>query len=161
MKVQLSLTLLLWFFYVALVTEPTLFDVTIGLFFSIGCAWFTHKLMPLPSTANVRFSKICYWLPWLIVRQIYVAGFVVIKAIFTGAKLHVVEVETSLSSPTLRIMLSRSVTLVPGSALLNLEGNVLTIMWLQPKDAPDPQTKEELHQATIASLEQFLMRAEV
>ena len=161
MKSKLLFTLLLWGFYVILSESFSLLNVSAGLIFSILCVIFTQKFLPLEPVENdVKLLRIFYWPIWVIY-QIYVAGFGVIKAIVKGGKVSIVEVETKLNAQTLRIMLSRSVTLTPGTIFLSLQGNKIIVLWLQQKDEPEITDKEELSRTLLSSLEDILMKAEV
>lgn len=135
-------------------------NVTIlsGLVFGIATMLFCKKALPLGKVDNVRFSKLAMY-PLFLLGQVYMAGFHVIKLIFTGANAEIVQVKTNIKNETLRIILVDSVTLTPGSVLIKLEGSEFTLLWLTGK-GDDVLTPEERDNAIKGKLEKWLIRAE-
>jgi len=104
----------------------------IGLAVGAGCLWFYNKYLPLQEIRNINFFRLTLFL-FYVIGQIYFAGFFVIKVILTGGKVDVVDVKTKLTNDTLRVILADSVTLTPGSILLNIKDDTLTLLWLREK----------------------------
>jgi len=159
LKKNTFLTLLLWGIWLVLVEDLTFAYIIAGFFVSIISVLFAHRYLPLRPIKNVNFFRLLFW-PFHLLLQIYLAAFDVIKAILTDCKVEIVAVETSLKVDTLRTMLSRAATITPGSILVNLKDNKLTIMWLRPKTAPELNDKEK-REALIGPLERMLLKAEV
>lgn len=160
MRSKLLFILLLWGFYVGLTESFSVLNILTGLVLAIICVLFTQKFIPLPAITDVNLTRIFYWPLWVIV-QVYIAGISVVKAIIFGGKVSIVEVETKLSSETLRIMLSRSMTLTPGTIFLSLRDNKIVVLWLRQKTDPEITNQQELNDAILASLENILMKAQV
>lgn len=90
--------------------------------------------------------------------QIYVAGFSVIKMIFVGAKAYMYTTKTTLQNDTLRIILADSITLTPGSILLEQDSENITVVWLCGSKIP---THTEIDKQIKGRLEDILHKAEV
>jgi len=116
----------------------------IGMFASMLCVSFSDKFLPFKEITNINFYKLAAF-PFFLIGQIYMAGFYVIKLILTDAKSGIISVRTELANESLRIMLADSITLTPGSVLLELKDEFITIVCIGDKDTPDfPDTVEEL-----------------
>jgi len=107
---------------------------------------------------NVRFYKLAMY-PLFLIWQVYVAGFHVIKLIFTGAQAEIIQVKTEIENESLRIILVDSVTLTPGSVLVKLDGDEFTLLWLKGK-GDDELTDKERDYAIKGRLEKWLIRAQ-
>ena len=101
------------------------------------CVWYSHKFIPLNSIKGINFFKLLLFFFYLI-GQIYISGFVVIKMILTGATSYVVKIKTSLQNETLRIILGDSITLTPGSTLLDITDDNITVVLLCSKNDSEP-----------------------
>ena len=110
----------------------SIFTLVVGIGVSIGCIWFYHKYIPLKEILKANYIKLFVYFLYLL-GQVYYAGFFVIKVILTGGKVDIVNVKTKLADETLRVMLADSITLTPGSILLDLKGDTLTLLWLREK----------------------------
>jgi len=125
---------LLMIIWLILVENLSWFYVILGGIVSVACLLLTWKFIPLDKVRDVRFLRLIPYALYLIT-AIYVQGFVVIKRIVTGARLDIVEVKTELKSDFLKALLVNSITLIPGSISLNLEGDTITVLNLgHPKD---------------------------
>ena len=104
-------------------------DVAFGVILSALCLWYSQKFIPLRKIQGVSFFKLVlyhFYLLW----QIYVSGFYVIKIIFTGANTHITTIKTLINNEELRVIFADSITLTPGSVMLDLTGNDVTVLWL-------------------------------
>ena len=129
-----SAFVLLMIVWIILVENLSWFSVILGGIVCFVCLFFTSKFIPLDRVRDVRLLRLIPY-GFYLIGAIYVQGFVVIKRILTGARFDIVEVETELKSDFLKALLVNSITLVPGSISLNLEGDKLTVLNLgHPKD---------------------------
>jgi len=103
-----------------------------GLIFGSMAHFFCCRALPTENKNDVQFSKLATY-PLYIIGQVYLAGFYVVKLIFTGADAQIVQMDTDLKSDYLRAVLVDSITLIPGSVLINLDGKEFTLLWLKPK----------------------------
>jgi len=102
-----------------------------GIVISIFCIVYSGKFLPLKKIAHVSILKLFFYFFYLI-GQIYVSGFYVIKVILTGkAHVDIVEVDTTLTNDTLRVLLADSITLTPGSVMLDMTDDKITVVWLR------------------------------
>ena len=129
-----------------------------GLFFSAATLFFCNRALPMGKVTNVRFSKLAMY-PFFLIGQVYLAGFHVIKLIFTGASAEIIQIKTDIENESLRILLVDSVTLTPGSVLIRLEGNTFTLLWLKGK-ADEALSIEERDELIKGRLEKWLIRAQ-
>jgi multisubunit Na+/H+ antiporter MnhE subunit len=106
-----------------------------GLLVVIIVMHFERKFLPYEEIKDVYFFKLATY-PFFLIGQIYLSGWQVIKMVLTGCRIDVVKVKTPLKSETLRTILGDSITLIPGSVLLELEGNELTVLWIIPTNTP-------------------------
>jgi len=148
--------ILLMAVWLILVENLSWFSVILGGIISLACLLFTWKFIPLENVRDVRFFRLIPYGFFLLV-GIYVQGFVVIKRILTGARLDIVEVKTELKSDFLKALLVNSITLIPGSISLNLEGDTITVLNLgHPND-------ENIYQSVNSNrswLEKKLLKAQ-
>ena len=129
-----------------------------GLFFSTITLFFCKKALPMGRVTDVRFSKLAMY-PLFLIGQVYMAGFHVIKLIFTGASAEIIQVRTNIKNESLRILLVDSVTLTPGSVLINLDGGKFTLLWLKGKE-DEALSIEERDELIKGRLEKWLIRAQ-
>jgi len=106
--------------------------VVSGLIFGSVAHFFCCRALPAKKTDDVEFSKLVMY-PLYIIGQVYLAGFYVVKLIFSGAEVEIVQMTTDLESDYLRAVLVDSITLIPGSVLIKLDGTEFTLLWLKPK----------------------------
>jgi len=107
---------------------------------------------------NVRFTRLAMY-PLFLIGQIYLAGFHVVKLIFTGAEVEIIDVKTDIENESLRILLVDSVTLTPGSILLGMKGKQFSLLWLKGKN-DDALSIEERDYAIKGRLEDWLIKAQ-
>jgi multicomponent Na+:H+ antiporter subunit E len=120
--------------WLILTEDITLWSVFIGVAASAFCVFLCRRHLPLTKIAGVNYARFTLYI-FFLVGQIYVSAFSTMKLIFKGAKSEIVEVETRITNEFLRVMLANSITVVPGSVTLSLQGNKLTILMLRDKDA--------------------------
>jgi len=144
--------------WILLREDFTVATILSGLFFSAVTLFLCNKALPMGKVTNVKFSKLAMY-PLFLIGQVYVAGFHVIKLIFTGASAEIIQVKTDIENESLRILLVDSVTLTPGSVLIKLEGNAFTLLWLKGKgDAA--LSAEERDTLIKGRLEKWLIKAQ-
>jgi multicomponent Na+:H+ antiporter subunit E len=124
--------LLLTGVWVILVENLTAQTVVTGLVISAACILFYQRFVPLPRMATIKPVRLMVYLLFLLT-QVYIAGLMVIKIIFTGPQVEIVEIKTRLTDKLLRTVLVNSITLVPGSISLDLEEDKITVLWLKNK----------------------------
>jgi len=143
--------------WVLLMEELSVMSVAVGVVTGILVTLFSRKFLPLQEIHNVNFFKLITY-PIYLIGQIYMAGFAVMKIIIKGSVVDIVTVKTKLKNEALRIILADSITLTPGSILLDLENKNLTLLWIRGKDTPgDPDTAGELLKG---GMEKRLLKAE-
>ena len=159
MKVgSILLVLALTCVWVLLREDFTVATVLSGLFFSAVTLIFCRRALPTDKVSNVRFSKLAMY-PLFLIGQVYMAGFHVIKLIFTGASAEIIRVKTDITNESLRVLLVDSVTLTPGSVLIKLENDEFTLLWLKGK-GDDALSPTERDYAIKGRLEEWLIRAQ-
>ena len=152
--VVLALTIL----WMILAEEISWRILAIGLFVSLGSVHFSSKYLALSEIANVNFTKLITY-PFFLMGQIYLAGFNVIKLIFTGARVDVVTVQCKLKNDVLRIMLMESITLTPGTIFLDLKEEFAAVLWMRNENTPlDHDATDEI---ILGSIEERLLKAQV
>ena len=143
--------------WIILMEEFSWRNMAIGMAVSLGCMHLFVKFLPFKEIQNVNFFKLISF-PFYLIGQVYVAGLYVIKIILTGAEVDIVTVKTNLQNESLRVMLVDSITLTPGSILLELKDDLITLLWIRDKNTPgDSDTADELLKGR---LEKRLLRAE-
>ena len=143
--------------WIILVEELTWQSVAMGMLISMVCMYFGKKFLPFSEIKSINFYKLATY-PFFLVGQIYMAGFQVIRIILKGSVVDVVTVKSKLKDETLRIILADSVTLTPGSILLELTDDFITLLWIRDKGTPgDPETAVKL---LTNKLERRLLKAE-
>ena len=152
--VTLGLTLV----WILLMEELSWRSIGMGMMTTLVSLHFASKFLPYDEIKNVNFFKLATY-PLFLIGQIYVAGFSVIKIILKGSKVDIVTVRTELKNDVLRIILSDSITLTPGSILLDLKGEFITLLWIRDKHTPgDSDTADRMLKH---KLERRLMLAEI
>ena len=119
---------------------------------------FERKFLPYEEIKDVNFFKLATY-PFFLIGQIYLSGWQVIKMVITGCRIDVVNVRTPLKSDTLRFILGDSITLIPGSVLLEIEGDRLTVLWIVPTKTPQ-LNEEETEEMMKGKLERRLGSAQ-
>jgi multicomponent Na+:H+ antiporter subunit E len=118
---------------------------------------FTRKFLPAKIKGNFSFFRLVTF-PFFLIGQIYVAGFQIIKVMFTGSKISIVTLKTELKEEALRVVLVDSITLTPGSILIDLEGEKVILLWIRGSREPDDL--EYAERKLKKRLEQRLIKAQ-
>ena len=151
--VQLAMTVV----WVILVEELSWRSVTMGLVSGMVALHFIGRFLPYGEVRNVNFWKLLTY-PFYLIGQIYLAGFQVIRIILKGSIVDVVTVETKIKEDSIRVILADSITLTPGSILLLLKDEFITLLWVRDKNTPgDPETASRLLKS---KLERRLIKAD-
>lgn len=127
--------ILLTIVWVVLSGGISLFSVASGLVVGVVSLFFVRRFIGPKKIKNVSFVKLIFY-PIFLIGQVYLAGFMVIKMIILGCRTDVVKVDTALENEFLRTILCNSITLIPGSVMLEQEESKLTVMLLRMEDAP-------------------------
>jgi len=144
--------------WVLLLEGFTVAIVLSGLFFGTVVLVFCNRALPMGKVHNVRFTRLAMY-PLFLIGQIYLAGFHVVKLIFTGAEVEIIDVKTDIENESLRILLVDSVTLTPGSILLGMRGQQFSLLWLKGKK-DNALSTEERDYAIKGRLEDWLIKAQ-
>ena len=152
------ITLALTCVWILLREDFTIITIVLGLIFSIITLIFCNMALPVGKVRNIKAHKLVMY-PFFLIGQVYLAGFHVIKLIFTGATAEIVQVKTNIENESLRILLVDSVTLTPGSVLIKLEGDEFTLLWLKGK-GDELLTPEQRDDAIKGKLERWLITAQ-
>lgn len=158
-KGTIVIILALAFVWIILVESWSPIAIISGIAISVACVFFAKKYLPLHKITGVNFGNLATY-PFFLLGQIFSASIYVSRIILFGAKTDIVKVKTNLVNDSLRIMLADSVTLTPGSLLLELENEKMTILWLRPKGSPDVEQTENPDRQIMGKLEKRLMEAQ-
>ncbi|MCL2377169.1 MAG: Na+/H+ antiporter subunit E [Defluviitaleaceae bacterium] len=151
--VYIALTLI----WIVLTEEISWRSMAMGMFATIICLHFSGKFLPYEEIKKVNFLRLITF-PFFLIGQIYSSGFQVIKIIIKGHKLDIVTVRTKIQNETLRVMLADTITLTPGSIMLDLVDDFVVILWMREKDnKADSETAGEIIKG---KLERGLLKAE-
>jgi len=143
-RFKLSVLLLLTIAWIILVEELSVRSVLMGVGVALLCMYFSSKFLPSREDKDVRFSKLLTY-PLFLIGQIYAAGISVIKILIKGPVVDIVTVKTNLKSEALRVLLADSITLTPGSILLDLRNKDITLLWIRDDDTPgDSSTADKM-----------------
>jgi len=153
--VVVALTLM----WIIMVESFSAVSIMVGITISVGCVFFAHRYLPLAKIKGVDFGKLATY-PFFLVGQIFSSGIYVSKIILCGARTDIVQARTSLKNDSLRIMLADSVTLTPGSLLLEIKEDDMTILWLRNRGDPDPQDTVDIDRQIMGKLESKLAKAQ-
>jgi len=126
----------LFFLWIVLRENFTIPSIAQGVVLSIGCTFYFNKFLPLKKADDVNFAKLILF-PFQMIGQIFKCAVYVIQVIFTGARVDIVEIETTLASETLIAILGDTLTLTPGSVLLDAKDKTLTVLWLRKRGDSD------------------------
>jgi len=119
-------------------------NAAFGVGMGVACMFFITKFLPFKKIGNANFWNLITY-PFYLVGQIYIAGFHIIKIVLTGFKIDIVSLDTKITDEALRIILVDSITLTPGSIMLDLDKQKITLLWIRDKNAPgDCATADEL-----------------
>ena len=133
------------------------FNIGVGVAAGIATTIFLKKFLPVKKIDDVNFYKLITF-PFYLIAQIYVAGFQVIWVVLKGSKVGVITLKTEIKSEALKVVLVDSITLTPGSVLIDLVGNDLNLLWIREKNEPaDVETAER---KLKSRLEKRIMKAQ-
>jgi len=158
-KGNIIIVLVLTFVWIILVESLSFIAIGTGVAISIICVFFAKKYLPLRKIKGVNFGKLVTY-PFFLLGQIFSSSVYVSKIILFGAKTDIVNVKTNIDNDSLRIMLADSVTLTPGSLLLELEGEKMTILWLRPKKSPNIEYIFNAGEQIMGRIENRLLKAQ-
>ncbi|MCL1989142.1 MAG: Na+/H+ antiporter subunit E [Firmicutes bacterium] len=129
---KIIMIVILTFVWALLAGEFNLFNLAVGLVLSVLSLYFVRTLLPAEPITGVKLLRLAVY-PFYIIGQIYLASFAVIKMIFTNAEMQIVQTETTLKNDFLRTLLGNSITLTPGTILLDRTDTHLTVLRLHEK----------------------------
>ena len=135
------------------------FFIIAGMAVGIVSLYFSEKYLPLKAIDDVSFAQLISY-PFYLIGQIYIGGIYVTKVIFAGERSDVVTIKTSLRSETLRVIMADTITLTPGSILLDLVDDDITVVWLRKKSDPDPELVPNKEALLKGNMEARLSKAE-
>jgi len=158
-KSNIIIVLALTLVWIILVESWSFIAIITGIAIGVVCVFFAKKYLPLQRIAGVNFNKLATY-PFFLLGQIFSSSIYVSKIILFGAKTDIVKVETNLKNDSLRVMLADSVTLTPGSLLLELQDEKMTILWLRPKDSPEVEQTENTGEQIMGKIEKRLTKAQ-
>ena len=129
--------------WIILCESYTLFTIVCGLIVGAGCVFFYQRLLPFPRIININPLKLCAYLLYLL-GQMYLNTLKLIKIIISGGEGEVVEITTTLTDGFLRTLLANSITHVPGTVSLDMEGRTITVLrFRKTGTAPDPGAADD------------------
>lgn len=147
---------LLTLIWVVLMENASIPFIALGVIISALCLYLCRKFLPFGEVNDVSFARFALY-PFILVWQIYLAGIHIIKVIFTGAEVKVVDVTPKLRSEFLLIALGHSITLTPGTIFLGMNEDKVSVLWLK---GIKEQTPDDIDDALKGALERPLLRAE-
>ena len=149
----LSLTVI----WIILTESVTPFNIGVGVAVGILTAIFLRKFLPIKNIDDVNFYRLITF-PFYLIGQIYVAGFQVIWMVLKGSRVGTIVLKTKIKSEALKVILVDSITLTPGSVLIDLTDDNLNLLWIREKNEPaDVETAER---KLKARLERRLLKAQ-
>ena len=139
---KVLLVIILTLVWIILIESYSLLTIASGIFIGGGCVFFSSRFLPLNKIKGVNFGKLASY-PFYLVGQVFVSAIYVTKIIFKGAKIDIVNIKTKVKNDSIRVMLADSVTLTPGSVMLELEGEKMIVLWLRERGSPEIETLDE------------------
>ena len=132
-----------------------------GIVIGAGCVFFSTRYLPLDKVKGVNFNKLITY-PFYLIGQVFLSATYVSKIIFKGAKTDIVKIDTNIDNDSIRVMLADSVTLTPGSVILELEGSEMTVLWLRERGSPEIKDLEKnvVTEQIMGRLEKRLIKAQ-
>ena len=128
--------------WVILIENFSLFTVATGILIGSCCVFFSSRFLPLDKVKGISFGKLAFY-PFYLIGQVFVSATYVSKIIFKGGKIDIVKIKTNIKNDSMRVILADSITLTPGSVMLELEGENMTILWLRERGSPAIETLGE------------------
>ena len=153
-----SVTLILFLTLVWLVLSEgfSLSAATTGLIVGTAAVLLHRKYIPLTPIWGVKLFKLVLY-PFYLIGQIYLAGFQAIRLVLFGSKVEILDIKTNISSDLMRVALVNSITLIPGTISLNLNGDTITLLWMRKKELPPDTNVGDLIKG---NLEKRIIKAE-
>lgn len=147
--------------FVWIILSETFAPVSVGagIITSTLAFFYSKKHLPLDKIKGVSFAKLITY-PIFLIWNIYKGAFVVLKAIVVGEQLDIFITETKLKNETLISILGDTITIIPGSIMLNVSGNEVTSLWLRPKNEKDIEELENPSEEFMGFIEERLIKAE-
>ena len=145
--------------WIILVESFAPLQVISGLVVSSIVLYFSKKYLPLKEIENVAFSKLIFF-PFYLIGQIYLSSFYVMKIIWVGERVDIIEIKTTLKEDSLKALLADTITLIPGAVSLDVIGDTITIAWLRKRNEPDPELVTNKDEILKGKLEHKLLKAQ-
>ena len=160
-KGKIVIALSLAFAWMLMMESFSLLIISSGILIGAGCVLISGYFLPINKIEGVNFGKLITY-PFFLLCQIFSSAVYVSRIIFKGAKIDIVKVDTNVKNDTIRIMLADSVTLTPGSVMLDIDEEKMTILWLRQKGSPNVEElkEEEMAEKIMGKLERKLIQAE-
>ena len=105
-----------------------------GFAISAASLWLAIRFMKPSKISGVSVLKLIFY-PFFLLGQVYYYGFAVIKMIIFGCKTEVVTINTAITNDFLQVMLCNSITMIPGSVVLDRTENNIQVIVLRNKNA--------------------------
>ena len=147
---------LLTLIWIVLIENTSIPFIALGVALSALCLYLCQKFLPFGAVNDVSFVRFVLY-PFILVVQIYLAGIHIIKVIFTGVEVKVVDVSPKLKSEFLLITLAHSITLTPGTIFLGMNDDNISVLWLKGVKESIP---DDIDDALKGALERPLLFAE-
>ena len=160
-KSKILLVIILTLVWIILIESYSLFTIASGIFIGSCCVFFSSRFLPLDKIKGVSFGRLALY-PFYLVGQVFTSAAYVSKIVFKGAKIDIVKVKTNVKNDSIRVMLADSVTLTPGSVMLELDGENMTILWLRERGSPAIESLDErfIVESIMGKLQRKLIVAE-
>jgi multicomponent Na+:H+ antiporter subunit E len=148
---------LVWVVLYGSVTVPI---AAVGLVTAFLCVGMYRKTIIRSQKPDYSAIKLLAY-PFLILFQAYMSAILVIKLTFFEVKTELVEIKTELSSPFLRVLLANAITLSPGSVVLDVKGDRISVLWLRKKiDGPHTICAENANKLLCGGMEKLLLKVQ-
>ena len=160
-KSNIVLVVVLTLVWAILIESFSLLTIASGIFISGCCVFFSSRFLPLDRVKGVSFDKLVFY-PFYLIGQVFVSATYVGRIIFKGGTIDIVKIKTNITNNSIRVILADSITLTPGSVMLELDGENMTILWLREKGSPEIETLGERYvvEGIMGRLEKKLIVAE-
>lgn len=131
-------------------------NAAVGMLMSMVSLHFVGRFFHFKEISNVQFIKLAFFPFWLVGR-VYVDALGVVKAVLGGSNWGIMHEKLTLKNELLRIILSDSITLTPGSVYIERRGEDISLLCLGGKNEKGYDTvRYELH-----NIERMLQKAEL
>jgi len=160
-KSKVVIALFLALAWMIMMESFSLLIISSGILVGAGCVFISGYFLPINKIEGVNFGKLVTY-PFFLLGQIFSSAVYVSRIIIKGAKIDIVKVDTNIKNDTIRIMLADSVTLTPGSVMLDIDEEKMTILWLRQRGSPEVEelNKEEMSEKIMGKLQRKLIQAE-